>query len=215
MNTQTFHNLKLSTRWILWQHSSTEFDLADSTTFLDTSLYIPVVSKWVSKHDIQLYTPRWVLRHYVGKHVHTPPLSQKHHPCWVGSVRVAERLAPPTSDHGVAGSNPAGGEILPEPKWRFIAQSLSCSPFHRLEMTEILLKGRKTLIHPSILSGWAGRGSSIGSVSAWHASGPEFDPNVRHIRSGRLWSWKNFKCHSPSSADSRRAVVSYWRKNVH
>ena len=28
-------------------------------------------------------------------------------------VRVAERLAPPTSDHGVAGSNPAGGEILP------------------------------------------------------------------------------------------------------
>ena len=27
----------------------------------------------------------------------------------------------PTSDHGVAGSNPAGGEILPEPKRRFIA----------------------------------------------------------------------------------------------
>ena len=66
------------------------------------------------------------------------------------SVRVAERLAFPTSDHGVAGSNPAGGEILPEPKRRFIAQSLSYSPFHRLEMTEILLKGRKTLIHPSI-----------------------------------------------------------------
>ena len=66
------------------------------------------------------------------------------------SVRVAERLALPTSDHGVAGSNPAGGEILPEPKRRFIAQSLSCSPFHRLEMTEILLKGRKTLTHPSM-----------------------------------------------------------------
>ena len=66
-------------------------------------------------------------------------------------VRVAERLALPTSDQGVAGSNPAGGEILPEPKLRFIAQSLSCSPFHRLEMTEILLKGRKTLTHPSIM----------------------------------------------------------------
>ena len=68
------------------------------------------------------------------------------------SVRVAERLALPTSVHGVAGSNPTGGEILPEPKRHFIAQSLSCSPFHRLEMTEILLKGRKTLtpsIHPS------------------------------------------------------------------
>ena len=68
------------------------------------------------------------------------------------SVRVAERLALLTSDHGVAGSNPAGGEILPEPKRRFIAQSLSYSPFQRLEMTEILLKGRKTLTHPSILS---------------------------------------------------------------
>ena len=28
-------------------------------------------------------------------------------------------------------------------------------------------------------------------------------------------SWKNFYGHSPSSADSRRAVVSYWQKNVH
>ena len=54
---------------------------------------------------------------------------------------MAERLALPTSDHGVTGSNPAGGEILPEPKWCFIAQSLSCSLSHRLEMTEILLKG--------------------------------------------------------------------------
>ena len=67
-----------------------------------------------------------------------------------GSVRMAERLALPTSVHGVACSNPAGGEILPEPKRHFIAQSLSCSPFHRLEMTEILLKGHKTLTHPSI-----------------------------------------------------------------
>ena len=63
---------------------------------------------------------------------------------------MAERLALPSSDHGVTGSNPAGGENLPEPKRRFIAQSLSCSPFHLLEMTEILLKGRKTLTHSSI-----------------------------------------------------------------
>ena len=49
------------------------------------------------------------------------------------------------------GSNPAGGAILPEPKRHFIAQSLSSSPFHRPEMTEILLKGRKSLTHPSIL----------------------------------------------------------------
>ena len=64
---------------------------------------------------------------------------------------MAERLALPTSVHGVAGSNPAGGKILLEPKRRFIAQSLSCSPFHRLKMTEIVLKGRKTLTRPSIL----------------------------------------------------------------
>ena len=48
-------------------------------------------------------------------------------------------------------SDYTGGEILPEPKRHLIAQSLSCSPFHRLEMTEILLKGRKTLTHSSII----------------------------------------------------------------
>ena len=31
-----------------------------------------------------------------------------------------------------------------------------------------------------------GRGSSIGSEFAWHASGPEFYPHVRHILSWRL-----------------------------
>ena len=36
---------------------------------------------------------------------------------------VAERLALPTSDHGVAGSNPAGGKIFPGPKQCFIAQN--------------------------------------------------------------------------------------------
>ena len=73
---------------------------------------------------------------------------------FIRSVRVAERLALPTLDHGVTDSNPAGGEILPEPKRRFIAQSLSCSPFHGLEMTEILLKGTlnpNSSIHPSLV----------------------------------------------------------------
>ena len=31
-----------------------------------------------------------------------------------------------------------------------------------------------------------GRGSSIGNVFTWYASGPEFDPHVRHILSWRL-----------------------------
>ena len=30
-----------------------------------------------------------------------------------------------------------------------------------------------------------------------------------------IWSWKKFYDHSLPSADSRRAVVSYWQKNVH
>ena len=30
-----------------------------------------------------------------------------------------------------------------------------------------------------------------------------------------IWSWKNFYGHYPPSADLRRVVVSYWRKNVH
>ena len=55
-------------------------------------------------------------------------------------VEVTERLALPPSDHETTGSNPAAGEILSEPKRRFIAHSRSCSPFHPSEMIEILLK---------------------------------------------------------------------------
>ena len=51
---------------------------------------------------------------------------------------------------------------------------------------------------------YAGRGSSIGSVFAWHASGPT---------SGTLFLgvlvMKRFYGHSPSFAVSRRTVVSY------
>ena len=57
------------------------------------------------------------------------------------SARVAEWLALPTLDHAVSGSNTAGDDILSEPKLRFIAQSLSCSPFHCPDMTEIPLNG--------------------------------------------------------------------------
>ena len=57
------------------------------------------------------------------------------------SNRMAELLALSKSDHGVSGSNPADGEILSEAKRRFIAQGLSCLPFHCPDMTEIRLKG--------------------------------------------------------------------------
>ena len=67
------------------------------------------------------------------------------------SDRVAERLALPTSDHGVSGSSPAGGDIISELKRRFSAQSFSCPTFHRPGMNEILLKGTlhcNSSIHP-------------------------------------------------------------------
>ena len=51
------------------------------------------------------------------------------------SVRVAEWLAFPTSDHAVLGSNLTGDVIQLMTVWRFIAQSLSLSSFHRLDMS--------------------------------------------------------------------------------
>ena len=59
-------------------------------------------------------------------------------------------LALPNSDHGVSGSSPAGDELMSEPKRRFIAQSFSCSPLHRPDRNEILLKG--TLNHNASIS---------------------------------------------------------------
>ena len=43
-------------------------------------------------------------------------------------------------------------------------------------------------LHVCIENLWnlTGHGSSIGSEFAWHASGPELDPHVRHILSWRL-----------------------------
>ena len=57
----------------------------------------------------------------------------------------------------------------------------------------------KKLINP--MKPLAGRGSSVGSASAWYADGRRFDPQVRQN------SFVDFG-HSLLSADSRRAVVS-------
>ena len=54
---------------------------------------------------------------------------------------MAEWLAVPTSDQEDLGSNPAGGGIQLMTVRHFIALSLSLSSFHRLCMTEIMLKG--------------------------------------------------------------------------
>ena len=62
----------------------------------------------------------------------------------------------------------------------------------------------------------AGRGSSIGSVFAWQARGPEFDPHVRHILSWRLGHENISTAILPLPLiQEEQFDVSYWRKNVH
>ena len=60
----------------------------------------------------------------------------------------------------------------------FLQEHFSC--MSNLTLRKILVE-HFILLLPIIV-----RGSSIRSESAWHASGPEFDPHVRHILSWRL-----------------------------
>ena len=64
----------------------------------------------------------------------------------------------------------------------------------------------------------AGRSSSIGSVFAWHSSGPEVDPHVRHILSWRL-GHENISTtilplrliqEEPLSVSAERMCTKYW-----
>ena len=57
----------------------------------------------------------------------------------------------------------------------------------------------------------AGRGGSVSSASAYFADGRGFDPLDRQNSFVEV----GHEIISLPSADSSRAVVSYWRKNVH
>ena len=57
--------------------------------------------------------------------------------------------------------------------------------------------------------------SAVGSVSDCKARGRLFKPRSGHILSLRFDHENNFYDHSLPITDSRRAVVSYWRKNGH
>ena len=62
----------------------------------------------------------------------------------------------------------------------------------------------------------AGRTSSVRCAYRLVSRRSRVDLHARHILSRRFaWSWKKIYDHCLPSADSRRAVVSYWRKNVH
>ena len=72
----------------------------------------------------------------------------------------------------------------------------------------------KVLIYSMLLNVFeACRASSVGC--AWQADGCGFDRHARHILSWRFGHEKKNVDYSLLSADSRRAVVSYWQKNVH
>ena len=83
---------------------------------------------------------RRVLRTYANSKGSDEPANP---PRLTGAYAQSHQSIEVSAWHGVTGWNLPGGEILPEPKRCFIAKSLSRSPFHSLEMTEILLKGRK------------------------------------------------------------------------
>ena len=61
-----------------------------------------------------------------------------------------------------------------------------------------------------------GLGGSVGCAVRLETRRSQVQPPPRSATFFRGdWSWNIFYIHSLPSADSRRAVVSYWRKNVH
>ena len=76
---------------------------------------------------------------------------------------------------------PSFGSGMSDPLWDLIPSDRPDKTSEKaLLLTPVISEQELTRPKPT------GRGSSIGSVFAWHASGPEFDPHVRHILSWRL-----------------------------
>ena len=75
-------------------------------------------------------------------------------------------------------------------------------------------KVRRTI--PKVRFGRAGLGGSAGCAVRLETKRLRVQPPPRSATFFRGdWSWNIFYGHSLPSADSRRAVVSFWRKNVH
>ena len=67
-----------------------------------------------------------------------------------------------------------------------------------------------------LVYGYAGLGGSVGCAVRLETRRSRVQPPPRSATFFRGdWSWNIFYGHSLPSADSRRAVVSFWRKNVH
>ena len=73
-----------------------------------------------------------------------------------------------------------------------------------------------SLIHGVYSHSLASLGGSVGCVVRLETRRSRVQPPPRSATFFRGdWSWNIFYSHSLPSADSRRAVVSFWQKNVH
>ena len=72
------------------------------------------------------------------------------------------------------------------------------------------------VLWPFLQERHAGLGGSVGCAVRLETRRSRVQPPPRSATFFRGdWSWNIFYGHSLPSADSRRAVVSFWRKNVH
>ena len=79
----------------------------------------------------------------------------------------------------------------------------------------MLLNFKFGIALPTSSSSVVGLGGSVGCMSDWRSGGCYWTPAGLATFFRGDWSWNTFYCHSLPSPDSRRAVVSFWRKNVH
>ena len=80
-----------------------------------------------------------------------------------------------------------------------------------------IIDSMRSLVLPTLnIKVGAGLGGSVGCAVWLETRRSRVQPPPRSATFFRGdWSWNIFYGHSLPSADSRRAVVSFWRKNVH
>ena len=96
--------------------------------------------------------------------------------------------------------------------WSGPALSTNCIRTLFVRLNIICRQRRTAKTHPKR----AGLGDSVGCAVRLETRRSRVQPPPKSATFLRGdWSWNIFYGHSLPSADSRRAVVSFWRKNVH
>ena len=102
--------------------------------------------------------------------------------------------------------------------WTHLRHCISCSSVSKCgtHLAQTFLRSKRFFRIVCTLPSDAGLGGSVGCavrLETWR-SRVQPPPRSATFFLGD-WSWNIFYGHSLPSADSRRAVVSFWRKNVH